>query len=399
MHAEYGNKPPRRFIQDGKQPRLPYEFTRAFRAVFLGNLDEPRAAQFKAQLIPFFKNSREVKRAYLVEFEFPTGGTGRGLCVKISFGNREALRSRIHAIFSSLYTRDEYLDLMFLDKAQEAEVRKTCTPFFEQVDESEDFRNRMPAHTTGLTARLCSHCASRQLGIHRAVRLAKQGDNDSGWEFYCNSGAVEDPSAAHTVPLWRVIEKEPLLLRWLDAEAGTSISRLSLHDPWEVWRDGKMIETEPPRPGKNGQNGNGNGHGMHRDGAKDAKTETNGHHPNGTNGHYANGANGHYGHGTNGQNGHPGQNGTNGDTAYAAQETTPKPFGETEEDSIRQYIALQPGTNPPFGDHLYYECLGCGCVLPSVPETATTCRCGNIAATRGNVIIKALAKARVFRQR
>jgi hypothetical protein len=38
-------------------------------------------------------------------------------------------------------------------------------------------------------------------------------------------------------------------------------------------------------------------------------------------------------------------------------------------------------------------------VLPSVPAQETKCRCGNITAAPGNVVIKNLAKARVFRQR
>jgi len=402
MHTDSTSERTRRFVQDGTKPRLPYCSVAAFWAVFLGDLDEPRATQFRKKLIPIFKSSWEVKRAYLTEFEFPTGGTGRGLCLKISFGDEEAISNKVHSIFASLYTRDEYLDLMFLDKKQEAEVRKACTPFFERVDEAEDFRNRMPRHTTGLTARVCPHCASRQHGIHRAVRMAKQGEGDSGWQFFCNSGAAEESSEAHTVPLWRVLEKEPLLLRWLDADEGTTIWRLTAKDPWEAWKDGKLLPLEKPGPGKNGRNGNGqNGH--HGNG-------TNGHYTNGANGHYTNGngvhrngakdaepeSNGHYtnGQGTNGANG----NGTNG--AYHAAER-PKRFAEYEQadDSPRQYLKLQSGSYP-VGDELYYECYSCGDALPSLSPSGTKCRCGNFSVSQGTgrILIRNEAKIRVFRQ-
>jgi hypothetical protein len=409
IQSESARERNQRFVLDGTQPRLPRHSVAGYVATFLHDLNEPRDVQFKEQLAYFFRSGWAVKRAYFIEIGFPTGGTGRGLCLKITLGDRVAIREKAQELFCGLYTRDEYFDLIFLDQKQEAEVRKTCTPFFEQVDETEDFRNRMPRHTTGLTARVCPHCASRQHGIHRAVRTEKQGEGDSGWRFFCNSGAAEDPSEAHTQPLWRVLETEPLLLRWLDADVGTVVWRPSPKDPWEAWKDGKPVPIEHPRPGKNGKNGNG-ANALLRPGYGGQGTNgngTNGHHTNGTNGNGANGngANGHYTNGTNGNganghytNGANGTNGTNG-TYHAAE--TPKRFEEAEEtdDSPRQYLKLQPG-HYEAADNLYYECYGCGDALASLSKSGTRCRCGNFSISKetARIMIRDEAKIRVFRQ-
>jgi hypothetical protein len=44
----------------------------------------------------------------------------------------------------------------------------------------------------------------------------------------------------------------------------------------------------------------------------------------------------------------------------------------------RRYIAFDPSAGYPTGPNLYYECLMCGGVVPSIPAIVMSCDCGNI---------------------
>jgi hypothetical protein len=64
----------------------------------------------------------------------------------------------------------------------------------------------------------------------------------------------------------------------------------------------------------------------------------------------------------------------------------------------RKYIKIRPGKGLPAGDTLYYECLICGDVVPSLPSDDTNCKCRNIMIDVGfsRMVIDNLEQARLF---
>ena len=48
--------------------------------------------------------------------------------------------------------------------------------------------------------------------------------------------------------------------------------------------------------------------------------------------------------------------------------------GKTE----KSYHSFDPAKGYPAGDNLYYECLKCGDVIPSMPDDDIHCKCRNI---------------------
>jgi hypothetical protein len=48
------------------------------------------------------------------------------------------------------------------------------------------------------------------------------------------------------------------------------------------------------------------------------------------------------------------------------------------DDRKRKYREFDPSTGYPADESLYYECLRCGDIIPSLPSDNTHCRCRNI---------------------
>ena len=44
----------------------------------------------------------------------------------------------------------------------------------------------------------------------------------------------------------------------------------------------------------------------------------------------------------------------------------------------RQYLTFNPAVGYPAAKDLFYECLSCGDVIPSLPDDSTQCKCKNI---------------------
>jgi len=66
----------------------------------------------------------------------------------------------------------------------------------------------------------------------------------------------------------------------------------------------------------------------------------------------------------------------------------------------RQYIDFDPRKGYPAGPDLFYECGICGDVIPSMPDNAAACRCGNVLvdADSGRVSVREGEKLRIFRK-
>jgi len=61
-------------------------------------------------------------------------------------------------------------------------------------------------------------------------------------------------------------------------------------------------------------------------------------------------------------------------------------------------VRFDPQQGYPAGDALFYECLNCGTIIPSLPPDSTACRCGNVSldVDYGRLSIKEHAVARLL---
>jgi len=294
-----------------------------------------REKELRRRLAAYLQTERQIEAAYFCWIEF-ANKTSEGLAL--------CLRSRPYTKEEPIVEKvgDIFASLYKIEDRMDVifinEKRERDVLKLMQPFYGKPYQPKAEDAYLATTAIVCPHCASKQYGILQAMRTASFEKGDSGWQFHCKSGLREDIAEMKILPLKEVLELDPSLRKWLRSPEGTTLWRTSPRSPWE---DLKELGTKPPR-------------------LSGAPASLNG--------------------------------------EYRASEN-PKPFGESEEDSYRNYLALKANTSPPFGIDLYYECLGCGGVLHSVPSKETKCRCGNITARPGRVAIKTLAKARVFRQR
>ncbi len=66
----------------------------------------------------------------------------------------------------------------------------------------------------------------------------------------------------------------------------------------------------------------------------------------------------------------------------------------------REYLPIEPGKGYPAAGDLYYECMVCGEVIPSLPVDDTHCKCRNIMIDIGfsRMNIQDHSRARLFRK-
>ena len=66
--------------------------------------------------------------------------------------------------------------------------------------------------------------------------------------------------------------------------------------------------------------------------------------------------------------------------------------------NARTYHSLDVATGYPAGESMFYECLRCGDVVPSLPDDSMCCRCRNIMidVDYGRIRIEDPGRARLF---
>ena len=80
---------------------------------------------------------------------------------------------------------------------------------------------------------VCEHVAELGFPVLLAVRDEPVRAEDTGWQFLCGSGEDEHVERAQ---VWRVeeaLEVAPTLASWLDAPAGTELTRKDRDDEWK----------------------------------------------------------------------------------------------------------------------------------------------------------------------
>jgi len=97
---------------------------------FLGEQDGIPERNLKQELVNFFLTYKTVQRAYLAQIRYNGWADGVALCLVFPIGNEMEIVMAIQKLFSKMFGSHEYLDIIFLDKAQEGELSKCCATFF-----------------------------------------------------------------------------------------------------------------------------------------------------------------------------------------------------------------------------------------------------------------------------
>ena len=100
---------------------------------FLGEQEGPAERRLKEALAVLLGLGATVTRAYLVRVRYDdqTSGVMLGL-LKDDERNSEKVAGQMGRTFEALFNTKADLDIVFLDGARDAEIRKACPPFYDR---------------------------------------------------------------------------------------------------------------------------------------------------------------------------------------------------------------------------------------------------------------------------
>jgi type III secretion system (T3SS) SseB-like protein len=97
---------------------------------FLGEQDGEPERELKEALARVLESMGNVNRAYLARlFYSNTRGVGVGLCVASETESPELVQA-VRSEFEKLFSRDQYLDVLFVREPDEEKLKQVCRPFF-----------------------------------------------------------------------------------------------------------------------------------------------------------------------------------------------------------------------------------------------------------------------------
>jgi len=98
---------------------------------FIGERDRAREQRLKEAISVLLDLSATVARAYLVRAS--TDGTSGNVTLGLVTHDKKAsgtLASQMDRVFGALFNTERHLDVVFLDDESDAQIRKTCPPFY-----------------------------------------------------------------------------------------------------------------------------------------------------------------------------------------------------------------------------------------------------------------------------
>jgi hypothetical protein len=100
---------------------------------FIAEQDGAIEEDLKRRLIGVFRHHKTVKGAYLAAVDYGDLTTyGVALCIRALSSPDKALVESIGAIFASLFSPKEHLDILFISDEQEKSLLRVCRAFFEE---------------------------------------------------------------------------------------------------------------------------------------------------------------------------------------------------------------------------------------------------------------------------
>jgi hypothetical protein len=116
-----------RAAQHFKRP----EVLRVADVQFIGEQEGQPEQRLKTQLITdLFQKDTRVLRAYLARVDLGSGVPSVALCLRTVMGADTVIAQSALGVFFSLFRRQDFLDVLFLNEEQEQRLAPVCRPFY-----------------------------------------------------------------------------------------------------------------------------------------------------------------------------------------------------------------------------------------------------------------------------
>ena len=102
------------------------------RISFIGEQDGAREQRLKEAISVLLDLNSTVARAYLARVSYDDGTTASVLLGLLTRDKKESgkLALQMDRAFGALFNTEAHLDVVFLDDESDAQIRKTCRPFY-----------------------------------------------------------------------------------------------------------------------------------------------------------------------------------------------------------------------------------------------------------------------------
>jgi SseB protein C-terminal domain len=104
---------------------------RVQRVHFVGEQDGRPERELKGRLAEVLRGQSKVLRAYLARVAHgDRSPVVVALCIRTRSNPDAALLERLSEVFASMFSRNQHLDILFLDDVHEATLASCCKPFY-----------------------------------------------------------------------------------------------------------------------------------------------------------------------------------------------------------------------------------------------------------------------------
>ena len=111
--------------------KAPFKELRVPSPQFLGEQDGPNEREIKDQWVAVLAQTVDVKKAFLVRTIAGSDGSPNVmLCIFPSIADPHALVQKLADLFRAKFDTDTFVDIVFLNSAQEADVSRVAKPFY-----------------------------------------------------------------------------------------------------------------------------------------------------------------------------------------------------------------------------------------------------------------------------
>lgn len=100
---------------------------------FVGEQDGVPEREFKERVVPLLDGNAVVERGYLARVGYDSSSSDVVALCLLAQSPQDALLREIGAVFASMFRREQHLDILFIDRDQERELSRVCSPFFEAI--------------------------------------------------------------------------------------------------------------------------------------------------------------------------------------------------------------------------------------------------------------------------
>jgi len=97
---------------------------------FVGEQEGFPEEELKNSLYKYCSTDRSIKSGYLAKVRYSISDESVALCLRTGPANKQRIASSIGEIFTQVFRSDQHLDIIYVSKGQEKELKKACAAFY-----------------------------------------------------------------------------------------------------------------------------------------------------------------------------------------------------------------------------------------------------------------------------